>query len=205
MAASTKFAPRGSQTSFKWVAPAMFMVKSSGEITKRSLSNASTRASSLLIAVRTLVSIGVTWISEVFGQFNNATKRLPGSGCSRSSNSSHFHHAPAPRVQTAAAAVPAKRRRVHNSLLRYFRLSKPSACSKASHLRFGSRARHSTMSWTQNEGAPDVFNRGLTITEDLSGAAVGFWPVKTSWRTTPKAKRSLACEGGCPWDNSGAR
>ena len=60
------------------------------------------------------------------------------------------------------------------------------------------------MNWTQKEGTPEVFNRGLTITEELSGATTGFCPVKTSCRTTPKAKRSLACEGGRPWYSSGA-
>ena len=75
---------------------------SSGEITNRSLSSVSKRVSSLLIALRTLVSIGVTWISDVFGQFNNATNRLLGSGRSRSSTSSHFHHAAPARVPTVA-------------------------------------------------------------------------------------------------------
>ncbi len=62
---------------------AVFRLMSSGEITDRSLSSVSKRVSSRLIALRTLVSIGVTWISEVFGHVNNATKRLLGSGRSR--------------------------------------------------------------------------------------------------------------------------
>ena len=96
--------------------PAILRLTSSGEMTNRSRSSVSKRVSSLLMALKTLVSIGVTWISEVSGQFNNATKRLLGSGRSRSSTSSHFHHARRQGRQRAATAAPAKRRRVHNSL-----------------------------------------------------------------------------------------
>src|ERR1700677_594559 len=121
-----------------------------------------------------------------------------GSGCSTSSSWSRFHHAPAATAPTEAAMAPAKRRRVHSEWAGGFSWSVSSMCAKAWHLRLGSQWRHSVISRTQKEGADDVENRGLTTTEELSVAREGFCPVNTWWRTTPKAKRSVACEGGLP-------
>jgi hypothetical protein len=53
-------------------------------------------------------------------------------------------------------------------IVQYMIWDEPSARTKASLLRCGSRSRHSVISLTQNEGTREVFNSGLTTTEDLS-------------------------------------
>src|SRR6201999_1992586 len=78
---------------------------SSGAMTKRFRSTVSRCVSSFLIALKTLVNMGVTFESEGLGQLSKATKRLLGSGCHKFSSSSRFHHAvPADAANTERAA-----------------------------------------------------------------------------------------------------
>ena len=51
---------------------------------------------------------------------------------------------------------------------------------------------------------PEVPSFALETRQEPSSLTLGFSPVKTWCSTMPKAKRSLACDGGCPWSNSGA-
>ena len=169
------------------------------EMTKRLRSTASARANSLSIASMTPASMGLMCASAVGGQLRRATKRFNGNGWRRSSIASHFQRMPPMTAQVVAAAVTAKLRRVQKvgtggmkTLCEVFESKICRACSNASQRRFGSWERNSVTRLPESGGTLGDFRRGLTTAEKLPDAICGFSPVKTSCRTTPNAKMSVA-------------